>query len=181
MAIIETAPVATMGRFNIRKVLRYTPHYQAAMLAKRGVKAGIKAGKRRRLLGDSLLYGDDLLGKAKKARKAAKPKGKRKFLPGVSKAARTVGKFTSPITTAIAKGILPKSLVDAASRFDPTKGKVTPSAVSQAVSTAIPETALPSEPVAKFDLKEFYAKNKLLILAGGGGIALLLVLSTLKR
>jgi len=53
------------------------------------------------------------------------------FLPGLMKVVKKIGKFTSPITTKIAKTFLPASIVNAAAHLDPTKkGNITPAAIA---------------------------------------------------
>lgn len=90
------------------------------------------------------------------------------FLPGLTKFAKSVGKVTSPFTTAIAKSFLPSSLVDAAAGFDPTKkGKPSATAILNALNP--PPVVIPVPVKKPVDIK------KIAIIAGAGVGALLLV------
>lgn len=67
----------------------------------------------------------------------SEPETMGKFLPGLTKVIKKIGKITSPITTKLAKTFLPSSIVDAAAKLDPTgKGNVVPQAVA-AVKTLV--------------------------------------------
>ncbi len=59
------------------------------------------------------------------------------FLPGFMKVVKKVGKFTSPITSAIAKAVIPSSIVDALSKADPTAHSQLMDALSKSASVVI--------------------------------------------
>jgi hypothetical protein len=119
---------------------------------------------------------------------AAKKKGK--FLPGLSKVVKKIGKVTSPITTAAAKAFLPASLVNAAAKLDPTKkGLITPKAIaavqsltasSQAEKAAELEKMLAPGAMEKDALMKTLTNPKVLAIIGGGAV-LLFILSKKKR
>ncbi len=118
----------------------------------------------------------------KKAAKKAAPKKKAQFLPGLKKAVKKVGKFTAPITTAVARTILPESVIKAAAAIDPTKRKVTPAAVQTATTTLVQERAAELEKQAetteKSDKLEALKKtltNPAFITAAGLGAVLLIM------
>lgn len=101
-------------RRGFKKALRYSP----GAVAYRMVKKGAHAARRRRLHGDE----PELLGA---------------FLPGLMKPLKKVGKYTSGITTGIAKTFVPSGVVDLVAKFDPTKknkAKVTQADVSKALT-----------------------------------------------
>ena len=116
--------------------------------------------------------------------------GKGKFLPGLSKAMKKIGKITSPITTAAAKAFLPASLVNAAAKLDPTKrGLVTPKAIAavqsltasaQAEKAAELETALKPGSIEKDALMKTLTNPKVLAIVAGGAVVLF-VMSKRKR
>jgi hypothetical protein len=160
----------TMG-FNLKKGFKKAIHYTPHAIAYRAVKKGVKATKKR-FFGDSptwndVLMGTEILGKAKKGK-------------GFITALKNIGKFTSPITTGLAKTFLPASIVNAAAKLDPTKkGVVTPKAVQQAVAIVqndplvnVPSTDTGIKANALLDT----LKNPKVLAIIGGGAVLLFIL-----
>jgi hypothetical protein len=173
---------ALLGRgLNLRK---HNPILWQVNLAKRGAKGGLKMLKKtaHALRGDALgltpeaayyygLMGEEYLGKGK-------------FLPGLTKAIKKVGKVTSPFTTAIANSFLPSGVVNAFAKVDPTKkGSVSiPVAVQQAQKELQKASGLtiPSEASVKANALMKTLTNPMVLGIAGGGI-LLLVLMSKKR
>lgn len=110
--------------------------------------------------------------------------GLKKVLPAIKKSVRAVGKVTSPITTAAARAFLPKSLVDAAAKLDPTKkGTVQQKAAAavQSLTRAVQEEKELSLPDERKDalIKTLTNPKVLGIIAGGAVI--LFVMSKKRR
>lgn len=167
-------------RRGLKKAVRYTPHYQAYRGAKWGAK---KAGRfLRKLRGDdgidyymgeedSSVYtvGDDgemiLLGDAEELGA---------FLPGLKKGLRKVGRVTSGLTTGIARTIgIPQSVIDAASKLDPTRKGTT---ARGAVAAITPQ---PQKPVQRTSKAAFKLDAKNIAIVAGAGAAGLIVLKVL--
>jgi hypothetical protein len=146
---------------------------------KYGLKKARKMHGDDRTSGDEALY-EELLGAAKKkaAKKAAK---KKKFLPGLGKAVKKVGKVSSGFTTGIAKAVgVPAPLLTALSKIDPTKGKK--ASATKAVNALIvpPDKTVVSVP---FDATKINVKKVAIV---GGGvlvsiIALKMIMSRSRR
>jgi hypothetical protein len=152
----------------IKKAARYTPAGLAFRVAK---KAATTIKRRRRLKGDDRFIGEDLLFEDIAGSKKKKPaKKKKKFLPGLTKGIRKVGKVTSGFTTGIAKTVgIPAPLLKAFSKLDPTKKK---QSGTEAVQALIPveKEVVPVAPGATgIDVKK-------IAIVGGGAVAALVVL-----
>jgi hypothetical protein len=136
--------------------------YQAG---KYGIKKARKMHGDERTSGDDALY-EELLGAAKK--KTAK----KKFLPGLTKAVKKVGKVTSGVTTAVARGVgVPPSLLTALSKIDPTKGKKA-SATKAITALIVP----PEKDVVKVEEGATKVDFKKIAIIGGVGVGSLIVL-----
>lgn len=107
-----------------------------------------KAAHRRRLMGDDSRIGA--------------------FLPGLKK----IGKVTAPFTTAIAKGFLPASIVDAAAKVDPVKKGASASQALVAVNTSEKKKSIVPAKILGVDTKK-------VAIIGGGAVAALVLLKVL--
>jgi hypothetical protein len=112
--------------------------------------------------------------------------GKGKFLPSLSKAFKKIGKFTSPITGALAKSFLPAGVVNALAKFDPTKkGGVNSQAASTALATIIKpvaEVKVENMPSSQLEaLKKTALDPKMLMIAGSGALLLIVLMMSKKR
>lgn len=103
------------------------------------------------------------------------------FLPGLMKVVRKIGKVTSPITTAIAKKIMPSSVVDALAKVDPSSKKLTSSAVIQAAQDSMkkPAAAPSVSPQVQAAIKT--ATDPKIIAIALGGVVALALLSKKRR
>lgn len=150
-----------------------------------GVKRSVSARVRfapGEVMGYNPTWNDVLLGAAKK---------KGKFLPGLTKAVKAIGKVTSPITTAAAKAFLPASVVDAAAKLDPTKkGLVTPKAVAavQTLTTAAQEEktsafqkAVDAAKGPEADALMKTLKDPRFLAVAGAGAVILIIMFAKKR
>ena len=136
---------------------------QAALAQAALARALLQKRRRRFRFGDEPYSGEELYG-------IETLDGR--FLPGLGKFFRKVGKVTSPITGAIAKRFLPSSVVDAMAKADPTRRGSSP----QAAATAVQQALLPDQPGDTMGkVKDFVKKNPLVIAAGGGVLLLLLI------
>jgi hypothetical protein len=141
---------------------------------------GRKAFAGEEILGFNPTWNDVLSGAAKK---------KGKFLPGLTKVVKKIGKVTSPITTAAARAFLPASVVNAAAKLDPTKrGLITPKAVAavQTLTTAaqVEKTEAFDKAEAKGPEGEALIKtltNPKVLAVIAGGAVILFVMSKKRR
>jgi len=147
-------------------------------------KAGYKAAKKRLHGDDSRVGSDDrigndvyfpeLLGATKKKKTTAK---KKKFLPGLTKGIKKVGKVTSGFTSAAASALgVPKGLQTALSKLDPTKKRPSATAAVKALTADKEIVPVPAESM-KIDTK----KIAIIGGAGIGGLILLKVLLSAPR
>lgn len=107
-----------------------------------------------------------------------------KFLPGLMNALRSVGKVTSKITGAIAKAVLPDSLVDALAKIDPTTHTALLDKMADASSKAqaAVAAALPSDTTAKpVQTAGMFSGNNMMILYLAGGAIVFLLYNSLNK
>lgn len=108
-------------------------------------------------------------------------KKKKKFLPGAGKAFKSVGKYTSGFTTAAAQAVgVPKPLLTALAKFDPTKKGGGSS--TQAIQAFTAETAKQQMEQQQSKPQSEMFKNidfKKIAIIGGSGIAALILLKIL--
>ena len=158
-----------MGKGFFKKAFKYTPHMMLYKAARSGIKS---RGRKVSLFGSDPTWNDIIMG----LELLGKKKGK--FLPGLTKAVKTVGKFTSPITTAAAKTFLPSSVVNAAAKLDPTRKTVTPKDVAKAVDIAVKQdnpVILTDTDAKKDALIKTLTDPKVLGIAAGGIVLLILI------
>lgn len=112
------------------------------------------------------------------------------FLPGLTKffkkAGKAIGSVVRPITTSIAKTILPSGVVDAIAKLDPTRKGNTMQAAAQAASTLIssaikPQQVVKTEAQIQQEAAIKTALNPMMIAIVGAGALALLVISRRKR
>jgi hypothetical protein len=153
-----------LGRGFFRKSLK-----RAARITKRVSPIYVNRMQGGPTWNEVLMGNAEILGKAKK-------KG------GFLNVIKSIGKFTRPITTAVAKTFLPASVVNAAAKLDPTakkSGKVTPKAVQQAIAILEKNplvTATPSDTAIKTGALLETLKNPAVLAIIGGGIVLLVLM-----
>lgn len=175
-----------------KKAVKFTPQYWMYKGAKAGIKAGTRKAKsiKKRLSGDDSRVGFEYdalpsdvfypqsIGAAKKTA-VKKPAKKKKFLPGLSKGIRKVGKVTSGFTSAAAQAVgVPKPLLTALSKIDPTKKKPSATAAVKALAPVPEKEIIPVEAdKMKIDVK------KIAIIGGAavGSLVLLRVLTAPRR
>jgi hypothetical protein len=96
------------------------------------------------------------------------------FLPGLTKAIKKVGKFTSPITTGIAKTFIPAGIVDAAAHLDPTRKSSSVAKAFQSVALVPANKTAVTVPASVLGID-----TKKLAIIGGAGIGSLILLKVL--
>jgi len=166
----------------VKKASRFTPQGMAYAAAKNAASR-LKTKKVKRLFGaDDFVYveGEDVVYVYGEDAEDVEVLGK--FLPGLMKAVKKVGKVTSKITTGAARAVgVPQSVINALAKVDPSKkGGVKP---GQVVATIIPSVGPSKEVVAvPSSTSKMNIKNIAIIAgAGVGGVVLLSLLLSRRR
>lgn len=143
--------------------------YHPATMTFKAARSGIRSRGRHISLFGEPTWNDILLGAAKKKR----------FLPGVMKVAKKIGKTTAPITSAVAKAFLPASVVDLAAKFDPTRKRVTPKTIQAALEQSAKDTTAMQAIVPGTETKTALMKTltdpRVLGIAAGGIVLITLM------
>lgn len=165
-----------------KKAIKFTPQYWMYKGAKAGIKAGTRKAKsmKKRISGDDSRVGFEhdafpsdvfypqSLGAAKKT--TAKKKG------GFITAVRKVGKVTSGFTSAAAQAVgVPKPLLTAVSKLDPTKKKPSATAAVKALTPA----AVPEKMIVPVESSAMKIDPKKIAIIGGAAIGSLVILRVL--
>jgi hypothetical protein len=181
--------IFSAARNRLRKAARYavrhSPQYAAAKFARKHIHGDEELGAflpglrkaARRVIKNSPqhlaymaarrhLHGDEELGA---------------FLPGLMKGVKSVGKFTSGITTGLARAVgVPQSALDALSHIDPTK-KNKGSAMDIANASLVALQKQPGKTVVTVPKQVLGMSMKKVAIIGGASVGGVVVLGLLLR